>query len=537
MDFRHGAAGLWGKTKLITENKDSAGPGRTFLPTWVRPEFLLLAAGVIAIFFACLRPSLGLMLYGDDFCFIWSGRKVLTQDPGLLFDSSLYRDFFRPVLYLTYLVSYLLFGLDGFYYHALLLATHLTVGLMIWRIIILTADPKSRWSETTAVLWFLYFFSHFRIHQAVFWFSGMKQILSALFGLTSVYLLLKMIKGGSRWWFLGVVVLGLLGLFTVESNLGFVIACAAIALFWPRGEDAAGAPRAFALPLMAVVAAYLAVFAATRFATQESHQISVLWKPASVSLSHLWLMFLRSVYPRLLEMDELFGLNKLFVDLFPLWLALSAGVAILVWLKGWPRPAILLGLYVMLAAPYAILFSPVLEGDRIFYESVSALCLFGGYCSVRLIDTVSGPRPGRGAALAAALAVLIFLNLLSYRRVIPFYQKIDHWNKSVSALLYNYFMKNRPTKPVSLYWVGYPYQGERVLATPTCIDKEAELFFKKPVISNIKVGYWRIPTATGQTLFKNRDFVLLEKDDLIIYDNGETIQFMSDRSLGFLDQP
>ncbi len=515
------------------ENRSNRGPDKGLAPLdntlsggGLSLERIILIAGLLVVSIICFRPSLELALYSDDLDFISRSRELIERSPSELFKVSTYHNFFRPVIYVVYYLSYRAFGLKPLGYHLTLLSTHLVISLVLYRLILLWASPRAPWSRALAALTAIYFFSHFRIHQAVFWYSGMKQVLSALFGLGAIYLLLRVIRGASRSWFAAFCVLLVSGLLTVESFLGFAVACTAMILFWPR-QGSRPLPRLYAIAPLLLVTAYLLLFAVISISVQESRQIAVFWKPLPHILSHGWLMFFRSIFPYLFDPSQLNRVNAWFIKLFPLWLILSAALGLLIVLRGWPKAAILAALYAMLVAPYAIIFTPVLEGDRIFYESVAALCLCAGLLAVLLLDRPKGTPRWKAAALSALMIVLIILNAASYQRIIPSYRKIDKWNKKVCSFLVNYLNDHRPPQPVALYWIGYPYHGERVLATPKSFDKAAELYFGRTVIEEIEIAVWRMKTGSGQRFFINKPHLPPGKDDIIVYDDGRVLQVIT----------
>ena len=177
----------------IGKEGETAGQVEKTKSIWRERALLGIGLGIISII--CFMPSLNFALYSDDFGFISKSREIIEDDPFQLFQVSTYRDFLRPTVYIIYYISYRLFGLNPLYYHLVLLLAHLLASLALYRLINLASGAGTGWPRTMTVLSTLYFFSHFRTHQAIFWYSGIKQVLSVVFGLASIYLLMKMVKG------------------------------------------------------------------------------------------------------------------------------------------------------------------------------------------------------------------------------------------------------------------------------------------------------------------------------------------------------
>lgn len=202
----------------------------------------------------------------------------------------------------------------------------------------------------------------------------------------------------------------------------------------------------------------------------------------------------------------------------------------LVW-KDWPRGPILFGLYIMLIVPYVFVWGPSLEGDRIYYESIAALCLFLGYGSTRLPD-----REGSAATkavstcvLIAIISVLIIGNVRAYRMsTIPAYAAINAWNVKAHKLLIGHFSSRRPPYPVDIYWIGLPDYLERVLPGPSCIDKMVNLHFGERVVSRLTFPIYRTHTPDRE-LFAPSPFPYgpPSRSDVIIYDDGKRMEIIT----------
>lgn len=259
-------------------------------------EFIALMSGLLVLYFLCLHPSLKLFLYGDDFCFIWKSLRTMETGPLEFLNPAMYNDFFRPIAFISFYLLHHFFGLQPVYFHSVLIVLHLFSTLLLWRLIHITAPGERPVSRLLAVGLAWYFFSQFRIHQAIYWSSGIKEVLSVLFGFMAMAAFFRWVRGGPRTWFVAAMILMVIGLCTVESFLGFGLAFIAFILFWPGRKTSLPRPKTYALVPALIVLFYLISFAVSRAVIDEGRQYDVLWKPLSYYPGHVGLFIFRSMF-------------------------------------------------------------------------------------------------------------------------------------------------------------------------------------------------------------------------------------------------
>lgn len=489
-------------------------------------EISVLGLGFAVLYALCFHPSMSLSLYSEDFCFIWKAREILENDPLRFLDTSTYFDFFRPLVFVAYYVCFMLFGLNSIFFHLVLMAVHTANALLVYFLIRAISRPVSPWSRALALMFVFYFFSHFRLHQAVFWFSGVKEELSVLFGMAALGSLLRFLRSGRRSWFALCLLLMLLGLCTVESFLGFSLTLCAVAAFWPRSERSRSG-KVHAAMLFLPVAAYLFFFMLTRAFSAEEHQYQVFAKSFSLLPGHFMLYLFRAVTPRLLTIDSLQDMIRIFDSLGFLWLAVFFVTGITLTWKARPRGLILAGLVTMLAAPYVVTWNPILEGDRVFYEAVAAICLGAGYGLIRFAEA-GAARNRRAMVTALVMALLLAASIRLYRtEITPAYRRIDSWNQNAQKLLKDHFSMHQYPLPVRVYWIGAPFHGDRVLPAPGCLGKMVNLYFAKELVDTYDSAVFRT-FSPGQVLFRpSRFYSPPLPSDVIIYDDSWAMKVIS----------
>ncbi len=482
------------------------------------PARFALILGMVVVYFVCLRPSLSLALYGDDFAFIWNAVSFIETRPADLLRPSAYMDFFRPAPFIIYYSMYSIFGLDGQAYHLLLLSVHFLNTVLVYRLVLSMSGRSDRAVMFVAVLAALYFMSHFRIHQAVYWFSGIKQMLSAALGLGLLLCVLAALKTGRRRWPLLALLLTLLGLSTVESFTGFAAGAVVISALWPGGVDTRRrlAPAAAAaLPLLLYVGWYLL----SRATGAEREDYQAFWKPLAAYPADSWIYMFRSVFPWFFEPDGLRKLIAVFHQLALLWAVLTPAALFGAWRLGGRVGLSLAACYLLAVSPYLIAWAPTIEGDRIYYESVSLLCVIAGVGGASL-----AARPGvlarRGLfVFSAVLAALVLCSFFNYRSVtIPAYGEVDRWNRGVGADLIAHFEKSDYPEPVSLYWIGIPLVINRVVSGPCCYSNAVNLYFDEKKVEKLDLGVVRVPMGKGWVMRPNRFYSPPLPGDVIFYE-------------------
>jgi len=107
----------------------------------------LLAAAVVA---ALYLPALDMGLFGDDFEWLDESFQAL-HDPARLFDRIV--SFFRPVVKLSYLADWLLFGPSPLAFNLTTLGIHLVNVLLLWALVV-RSPGGGRWlALASALLW------------------------------------------------------------------------------------------------------------------------------------------------------------------------------------------------------------------------------------------------------------------------------------------------------------------------------------------------------------------------------------------------
>ncbi|MGR3914808.1 MAG: tetratricopeptide repeat protein, partial [Gammaproteobacteria bacterium] len=192
----------------------------------------ILAAGALCMLAAaCFFPVTSAGFIWDDTAFTdvwpvqtWAGLWTIWFDPAIL----KYEGHYWPLLYTLFWVEHKLWGLDPLGYHLVNLSLHISVTLLLWRLLIKLALPGA-WLAAAV-------FAVHPLHvEPVVWVIGRKDVLGALFFLLCAWSYLRFIERGRRADYaraLGLLVAGLL----CKSTVVTLPAALLIWHWWQRGR-------------------------------------------------------------------------------------------------------------------------------------------------------------------------------------------------------------------------------------------------------------------------------------------------------------
>ncbi|MGR3984425.1 MAG: tetratricopeptide repeat protein [Gammaproteobacteria bacterium] len=192
----------------------------------------VLAAGALCLLAAaCFFPVTSAGFIWDDTSFTdvwpvqtWHGLRTIWFDPNIL----KYEGHYWPLLYTLFWVEHKLWGLAPLGYHLVNLLLHISVMLLLWRLLERLAVPGA-WLAAAL-------FAVHPLHvEPVVWVIGRKDVLAALFFLLCVWSYLRFIELGRHADYARTLVLFVAGLLC-KSTVITLPAALLILHWWQRGR-------------------------------------------------------------------------------------------------------------------------------------------------------------------------------------------------------------------------------------------------------------------------------------------------------------
>ncbi len=225
-------------------------PPIPFLPALGRPASNVLAAVALCLLVAAsfFPATMGGFVWDDS---VWTDPGPVQSPSGLghiWFEPSTLSNegHYWPVPYTLLWLEYRLWELAPLGYHIVNLVLHAGVTLLLWRLLLRLRIPGA-WVVAAV-------FAVHPLHvESVAWVIGRKDILAALFYLTSVLLYMRFMETGRWWLYAGVLAMFVLGLFS--KSIAVTMPVALLILHWWKQGRVTGADLKRVAPLLLVALA------------------------------------------------------------------------------------------------------------------------------------------------------------------------------------------------------------------------------------------------------------------------------------------